>query len=98
MRSNRVELGAGADGDVGLTPPPTWSPTLETWLVPPRPPRCWHLTLVTAWRLCPVVDALPACHGVPLTMAVTPVAALDDLPRGDHPRPRMTYLGLTPAA
>ena len=52
---------------------------------------------VTAWRLCPVVDALQALRGVPLTVAVTTVAALGDLTRFENPRPLMTYLGLTPS-
>ena len=52
---------------------------------------------VTAWRLCPVVDALPALRGVQCTVAVTPVADRGDLTRCDPPRPLMHYLGLTPA-
>jgi transposase len=44
---------------------------------------------VTAWRLCPVVDALQARRGVQLTVAVTTVAELGDLTRFDHPRPLM---------
>jgi transposase len=50
------------------------------------------------WRLQPVVEALPALRGVQLTVAVTIIAALGDLPRVDHPRPLMRYVGLTPAA
>jgi transposase len=53
---------------------------------------------VTAWRLGPVVDALHARRGVPLTVAVTTVAARGDLPRCETPRPRMHALGLTPSA
>src|SRR5262245_72235 len=52
---------------------------------------------VTAWRLCPVVDALQALRGVQCTVAVTPVAALGALTRFDTPRPLMHDLGLTPA-
>jgi transposase len=52
---------------------------------------------VTAWRLCPVVDALPALRGVQCTVAVTPVAALGDLTRVENPRQLMNYLGLTPS-
>src|SRR5580765_2754029 len=52
---------------------------------------------VTAWRLCPVVAALPALRGVQLTVAVTTVAALGDLPRFAHPRQLMHYRGLTPS-
>jgi transposase len=53
---------------------------------------------VTAWRLCPVVDALQALRGVQFTVAVTTVAELGDLTRFDHPRHLMQYLGLTPSA
>ena len=52
---------------------------------------------VTAWRLCPVVDALQALRGVQFTGAVTTVAALGDLTRFDNPRQLMKYLGLTPS-
>ena len=52
---------------------------------------------VTAWRLCPVVDALQALRGVQLTVAVTTVAELGDLTRFDNPRQLMNYLGLTPS-
>jgi transposase len=53
---------------------------------------------VTAWRLCPVVDALQALRGVQLTVAVTTVAELGDLTRFENPRQLMKYLGLTPSA
>jgi transposase len=52
---------------------------------------------VTPWRLCPVVDALQALRGVPLTVAVTTVAELGDLTRFDNPRQLMEYVGLTPS-
>jgi transposase len=52
---------------------------------------------VTAWRLCPVVDALQALRGVQFTVAVTTVAELGDLTRFDNPRQLMKYLGLTPS-
>jgi transposase len=52
---------------------------------------------VTAWRLCPVVDALQALRGVQFTVAVTTVAELGDLTRFDNPRQLMNYLGLTPS-
>jgi transposase len=52
---------------------------------------------VTAWRLCPVVDALQARRGVQWPVAVTTVAALGDLARGDNPRPLRQSLGLTPS-
>ena len=45
----------------------------------------------------PSWEAFQALRGVQLTMAVTPVAARGDLTRVDHPRPLMTYLGLTPS-
>jgi transposase len=53
---------------------------------------------VQTWRLRPVVDALQALRGVHCTVAVTTVAARGDLPRFDHPRPLMNYVGLTPSA
>lgn len=49
------------------------------------------------WRLAPVVDALQALRGVPLTGAVTTGAALGDLTRFDTPRPLLHDLGLTPS-
>ena len=52
---------------------------------------------VTAWRLCPVVDALQALRGVQFTVAVTTVAELGDLTRFDNPRQLMNCLGLTPS-
>jgi transposase len=52
---------------------------------------------VTAWRLCPVVDALQARRGGQLTVAVTTVAELGDLTRFDHPSHLMNDLGLTPS-
>ena len=52
---------------------------------------------VTAWRLCPVVDALQALRGVQLTVAVTTVAELGDLTRFENPRQLMSSLGLTPS-
>lgn len=50
-----------------------------------------------AWRLYPVVQALQALRGVQFTVAITLVAELGDLTRFDHPRPLMSYLGLTPS-
>jgi transposase len=52
---------------------------------------------VQSWRLHPVVEALQALRGVPGTVAVTPVAALGDLTRGDNPRALRQFLGLVPA-
>jgi transposase len=53
---------------------------------------------VTSGRRHPVVEALEARRGVPCTVAVTLVAELGDLTRVEHPRPRMTSLGLIPSA
>jgi transposase len=53
---------------------------------------------VHTWRLAPVVEALQALRGVQGTVAVTSVAARGARTRGDHPRQRMRYLGLTPSA
>jgi transposase len=52
---------------------------------------------VQTWRLSPVVEALQALRGVQCTVAVTTVAALGDLTRGNNPRHRMHYLGLPPS-
>ena len=52
---------------------------------------------VNAWRLSPVVEALPAWRGVPLPVAVTLVAAMGDLTRVESPRERMKCLGLIPS-
>jgi transposase len=52
---------------------------------------------VTSWRLHPGVEAFQALRGVQFTAAVTMVAALGDLTRCDHPRPRMKCLGLIPS-
>ena len=52
---------------------------------------------VHTWRLAPVVEARQALRGVQFTVAVTVIAALGELTRVDHPRPRMSYLGLTPS-
>jgi transposase len=53
--------------------------------------------VVQGWRLLPVVEALQALRGVEVTGAVTLLAELGDLTRFDHPRPLMSYLGLTPS-
>ena len=53
---------------------------------------------VHAWRLHPVVEALPALRGGPCTVAVTMVADIGDLPRFDTPRELMKFLGLIPSA
>jgi transposase len=52
---------------------------------------------VTSWRLHPVVEALQALRGVPLTVAVTMVAERGALSRFATPRALMKVLGLTPA-
>jgi transposase len=52
---------------------------------------------VQAWRLSPVVQALPAMRGVPFTGAVTLIAERGDLTRFENPRQLMSDLGLTPS-
>jgi len=52
---------------------------------------------VKSWRVHPVVEALQAWRGVPLTMAVTTVAARGNLTRVENPRQLMKYLGLIPS-
>ena len=52
----------------------------------------------TPWRCAPGGEALQARRGVPVPVAVTPVAARGDLPRVGPPRPRRPALGLTPSA
>jgi transposase len=51
---------------------------------------------VKTWRPQPVVQALPALRGVQFPGAVTLVAERGDLPRFEHPRQVLTYLGLIP--
>jgi transposase len=53
---------------------------------------------VNAWRVSPVVEALPAWRGVPLTVAVTLVAAMGDLTRVEPPRDLRQCMGLMPSA
>jgi transposase len=53
---------------------------------------------VNAWRVSPVVEALPAWRGVPLTVAVTLVAAMGDLTRVEPPRELRQCMGLMPSA
>jgi transposase len=52
---------------------------------------------VQAWRLSPVVEALPALRGVQCTVAVTLVAAMGDLTRFESPRELMKCMGLIPS-
>jgi transposase len=52
---------------------------------------------VNAWRLSPVVEALQAWRGVPLTVAVTLVAEMGDLTRVESPRELMKCMGLIPS-
>ncbi|CAA6814370.1 MAG: Mobile element protein [uncultured Thiotrichaceae bacterium] len=49
---------------------------------------------VYQWRYYPVVKAIHAMRGVRLIVAAGLVAELGDLPRFDHPRKLMSYLGL----
>ena len=44
-----------------------------------------------------MVEALQALRGVPLTVAVTMVAAIGALTRGEPPRKRMKVVGLIPS-
>jgi transposase len=52
---------------------------------------------VKAWRVSPVVEALPALRGVPCTVAVTLVAEMGDLTRFESPRELMKCMGLIPS-
>jgi transposase len=52
---------------------------------------------VKAWRVYPVVEALQAWRGVPLTVAVTLVAERGDLTRVESPRELMKCMGLIPS-
>jgi transposase len=52
---------------------------------------------VKAWRVFPVVEALPALRGVQCTGAVTLVAAMGALTRCDTPTELRTCLGLIPS-
>ncbi len=54
-------------------------------------------TLVTEWRLAPLVTALQAMRGVSLIVAATTIAELGDLTRFDHPSSLMAFLGLVPS-
>jgi transposase len=52
---------------------------------------------IKAWRVYPVVEALPALRGGPFTVAVTLVAAMGDLTRFESPRELMKFLGRIPS-
>jgi transposase len=52
---------------------------------------------VNAWRWSPVVEALQALRGVPLTVAVTLGAEMGALTRFDSPRDLMKLMGLIPS-
>jgi transposase len=52
---------------------------------------------VQAWRLYPVVEALPALRGVQFTVAVTLVAEMRDLTRCESPRKLMKFRSLIPS-
>jgi transposase len=49
------------------------------------------------WRMAPVVQAMQACRGVSLIVAVTTVAEIGDLGRFDNAQQLMAYLGLVPS-
>jgi len=53
--------------------------------------------LLPAWRMAPVVEALPAMRGVALITAVGVVAEVGHRTRFDNPRQLMAYLGLVPS-
>jgi transposase len=50
-----------------------------------------------AWRLYPVVQALPALRGVQGVVAITVVAELGDLTRCTSPRPLAAFVGVMPS-
>lgn len=53
--------------------------------------------LLPSWRLKPAVDALMAFKGFRIVAAMISVSELGVLPRFDHPRQLMGYLGLVPS-
>lgn len=53
--------------------------------------------LLPTWRLKPAVDALMAFKGFKIVAAMITVSELGILPRFDHPRQLMGYLGLVPS-
>lgn len=53
--------------------------------------------LLPSWRLKPAVDALMAFKGFKIVAAMITVSELGILPRFDHPRQLMGYLGLVPS-
>jgi len=53
--------------------------------------------LLPSWRLKPAVDGLMAFKGFKIVAAMITVSELGILPRFDHPRQLMGYLGLVPS-
>jgi len=53
--------------------------------------------LLPSWRLKPAVDALMAFKGFQIVAAMIEISELGILPRFDHPRQLMGYLGLVPS-
>lgn len=53
--------------------------------------------LLPSWRLKPAVDALMSFKGFKIVAAMITVSELGILPRFDHPRQLMGYLGLVPS-
>ena len=53
--------------------------------------------LLPTWRLRPAVEALMAFKGFQIVAAMITVSELGALPRFDHPRQLMAYLGLVPS-
>jgi transposase len=54
-------------------------------------------SLVSAWRMAPVVSALHALRGVSIIVASTMIAELGDLRRFENPKQLMAFLGLVPS-
>jgi len=54
-------------------------------------------SLVSTWRMAPVVSALHALRGVSLIVASTMIAELGDLARFKNPKQLMAFLGLVPS-
>ena len=55
------------------------------------------ITLLPAWSLAPIVEAIQAMRGVKLITAVILVSEVGDFRRFSNPRQLMSYLGLAPS-
>jgi len=92
----------GLAAGVCPTPAPHIVLQAEVRAVPDHPARLQRLDAALpergkAGRLPPVVEALQALRGVQCTVAVTTVAEIGDLTRGDTPRELMKFVGLSPS-